>query len=434
MSAALRQVIARNRAGAAVALPSVCSAHPEVLRACLMLAEERDRPLLIEATSNQVNQEGGYSGMRPADFIALVHRIADAAGVDRARIGFGGDHLGPQAWKALPAAEAMVRAERMVADYVRAGFAKIHLDCSEPCADDPSPPGDALAAERSARLAAACRAAAERASGGADDLLYVIGTEVPVPGGARGDDEAAPAPTTPAAARRALEAHEAAFAAAGLADETARVAALVVQPGVEFGPLHVHHLPERCGPGLRDVMLSRPGLCLEAHSTDFQKPAAHGRLATLGFAVQKIGPALTFAWRRALYALDEMRVAAGWGGPILKPAMERLMRDAPGHWQGHYRGDAAALRLQRHHGFSDRIRYYWPHPRARAALAELREDLAGRRLPEPLLCEMFAPAVLERAEALSGPHHARLVDASVQEALLPCFLPDEDGARKEAAP
>ena len=196
MSAALRRIIARNRAGAAVALPSVCSAHPEVLRACLMLAEERDRPLLIEATSNQVNQEGGYTGMRPADFIALVHRIADAAGVDRARIGFGGDHLGPQAWKALPAAEAMARAERMAADYVRAGFAKIHLDCSEPCADDPAHPGDALAAERSARLAAACRAATG-ASGGADDLLYVIGTEVPVPGGARGDDEAAPAPTTP---------------------------------------------------------------------------------------------------------------------------------------------------------------------------------------------------------------------------------------------
>ncbi|NED91018.1 class II D-tagatose-bisphosphate aldolase, non-catalytic subunit, partial [Streptomyces sp. SID11233] len=65
-------------------------------------------------------------------------------------------------------------------------------------------------------------------------LRYVIGTEVPVPGGA--DHALDGVPPTPArAARETLETHRAAFTAAGLGGAWRRVMALVVQPGVEFG-------------------------------------------------------------------------------------------------------------------------------------------------------------------------------------------------------
>ena len=127
----LRQIIASNRAGEAIAIPSVCSAHPDALEASLTLAEALDQPLVVEATSNQVNQDGGYTGLTPADFIRFVTEIAARARVDRSRILFGGDHLGPQAWRKLPAGPAMEKAHRMVADYAAAGFSKIHLDCSE---------------------------------------------------------------------------------------------------------------------------------------------------------------------------------------------------------------------------------------------------------------------------------------------------------------
>ena len=73
----LRDIIRRNRAGAAVAIPSVCSAHPDVLRASLALAAQLDRHIVIEATSNQVNQDGGYTGMTPVDFIQFVNALAD---------------------------------------------------------------------------------------------------------------------------------------------------------------------------------------------------------------------------------------------------------------------------------------------------------------------------------------------------------------------
>src|SRR5665647_637245 len=121
--------------------------------------------------------------MRPADFRDLVHEIADRHGLPRDRVVLGGDHLGPNTWRPLGPEEAMDRADVLVEAYVLAGFTKIHLDCSMSCAGDPSPLTDDLVAERAARLAKVAEDTAVRARGGSD-LRYVVGTEVPVPGGA----------------------------------------------------------------------------------------------------------------------------------------------------------------------------------------------------------------------------------------------------------
>ncbi|MFN3282221.1 MAG: class II D-tagatose-bisphosphate aldolase non-catalytic subunit, partial [Tabrizicola sp.] len=189
----LRRIIARNRSGEVIAIPSVCTAHAQAIEASLTLAEALDRPLVVEATSNQVNQDGGYTGLTPAGFIGLVRDIAARAGVSSSRILFGGDHLGPQAWRRLPAEQAMDKAHRMVADYAAAGFTKIHLDCSEGCAGEPAQLPDDITATRSAALAAtALKHAPDPAA-----LLFVIGTEVPPPGGARADDHGQIPPTTP---------------------------------------------------------------------------------------------------------------------------------------------------------------------------------------------------------------------------------------------
>ena len=150
MTDALRQTIAANRAGETVALPSVCSAHRDVLRAAMLLTEGQGQPLLIEATSNQVNQDGGYTGMKPADFVAYIHAIADETGFPKDQIILGGDHLGPQAWKDQPAEKAMEKAKVLVASYVAAGFTKIHLDCSEGCLGEPAHLDDSTVASRAA--------------------------------------------------------------------------------------------------------------------------------------------------------------------------------------------------------------------------------------------------------------------------------------------
>ncbi|MBI1416583.1 MAG: tagatose-6-phosphate kinase [Limimaricola sp.] len=428
MAEVLRQIISRNRAGHAAAIPSVCSAHPDVLRASLLLAAELGRPIVIEATSNQVNQDGGYTGQRPADFIASVRALAHECGLGPDQVVFGGDHLGPQVWRKGPAEAAMAKARVLVADYVRAGFTKIHLDCSEGCAGEAAQVGDALAASRAAELAAACEDAAEGAG-----PLYVIGTEVPPPGGARHDIAEGAAPTTPAHASATIAAHRAAFAAARLDGAWDRVVGLVAQPGVEFGPMQVQHLDMGRDPGLRAAVETVPGLCLEAHSTDYQHAVAYPRLARLGFAFQKVGPALTFAWREAIYALDHLRAIAGRApAEGLPEVMERLMLAAPGAWQGHYHGDAAALRLQRHFGYADRIRYYWPHPEAARAVAALLHDVSAMSLPAPVLSQGFDAATMDRAEGLMGATGGNrpraLLLAAVQQALAPYYFPQEGTA------
>lgn len=425
MADILREVVARNRAGQRAAIPSVCSAHPDVLRASLELARDLGQAVVIEATSNQVNQDGGYTGMRPEDFVRFVRGIAQEVAIDPALVLLGGDHLGPQAWRRGDVATAMAKAHRMVADYAAAGFTKIHLDCSEGCAGEPAQLPDAVCAARAAELA-------ESALDSAPDparLILVVGTEVPPPGGARTDDHGDIPPTTPEAARATLRAHRAAFSARAWA----QVAGLVVQPGVEFSPMEVHRLPMARDPGLRAVLDDWPGLCLEAHSTDYQHPAVYPRLAELGFAFQKVGPALTFAWRQAVYALDLLRGLAGWQtGPALPGVMERLMLAAPGNWQGHYHG--ADLRLARHFGLADRIRYYWPQPEAQAAVAGLFADLAGRALPVPLLEQVFAPDIIAAAAAGEDALPQALVRAQVQAALRPYFLDSPTPNGKEPRP
>ena len=185
---------------------SVCTAHPIVIEAALLLGLRTGRRVLIEATCNQVNQEGGYTGMTPADFRRFVEAIAARVGLDRSRIIFGGDHLGPNPWKHLPANEAMQRAKAMIEGYARAGFAKLHLDTSMGCAGEPIALADEVTAERAAALAKV----AEGVEGNGPAPVYIIGTEVPTPGGAQHALDSLEV-TRPEAALRTVEVHEKAF-------------------------------------------------------------------------------------------------------------------------------------------------------------------------------------------------------------------------------
>src|SRR3954452_121194 len=135
----LDAVVRGQKAGEPYGITSVCSAHPLVIEAAVHQALASGGTLLVEATSNQVDQHGGYTGMRPGDFRDLVHGIATEHGLPLDRIVLGGDHLGPNTWRSLPPHQAMAEAEALVTAFVRAGFTKIHLDCSFPCAGDSAP-------------------------------------------------------------------------------------------------------------------------------------------------------------------------------------------------------------------------------------------------------------------------------------------------------
>ncbi|NEI71717.1 D-tagatose-bisphosphate aldolase, class II, non-catalytic subunit [Rhizobium lusitanum] len=393
--AALAQLLGSRVTTLPRGITSVCSAHPLVIEAALRRATLEDSAVLIEATCNQVNQEGGYTGMTPRDFRRFVEGIAGVVGFPIDRIIFGGDHLGPNPWKKLPAEEAMIRAEAMIAAYIEAGFEKIHLDTSMGCAGEPAALADELTAERAARLAKVAEETARRH--GRRLPAYIIGTEVPPPGGAtHALDELEI--TRPEAAANTLAVHRAAFAKAGIETALERVIGIVVQPGVEFGNANVAiYRPDRAR-ALTGALDHMPGLLFEAHSTDYQPTEALEALVNGGFAILKVGPGLTFALREALYGLDA--IATVLGGEILPDSiyatMEAIMLENPGHWSSHYGGSAREQRLQRHFSYSDRIRYYWPDERAAAAVQALFTRFDGN-IPETLVSQYLGrvyPAVI----------------------------------------
>ncbi len=386
------ETIRSNRAGRGGVAMSVCSAHPLVLRALYRTARRHDTFALVESTSNQVDQYGGYTGLNPADFARLVRALAAEEGFPEERILLGGDHLGPNTWRARPARAAMDEALELVAAYVRAGYEKIHLDASFLCAGDPSPLPEEVIADRCAQLAARC----EEVRGDAAPV-YVVGTEVPTPGGVRAEE--AMRVTSPGEVARTLEAFGAAFRRRGLEAAWERVVGLVVQPGVEFGDGGVHDYQP--APGLARAVLAHPGIVFEAHSTDYQAPGALRAMVQDHFCILKVGPWLTYALREALFLLELMERELAPPVPSrLRDTLTRVMREDPRHWAAYYDGPPEEVSFKLAFSYSDRARYYLGRPEVLEAQARLFANLSPR-LPETLISQYMPAAFLHvRAGAL----------------------------------
>ena len=389
----LQEIIAANKRGEGRGIYSCCSANEDVLRAALRRARMTQRPVLIESTANQVNQFGGYTGMTPADFARFVFRLAAQEEVPATQVILGGDHLGPLTWTNLEAEEALHHAEQLVSDCVRAGYRKIHLDTSMRLAsDDPASPFPlTVCAARGARLAAACeRTFAELQEGEHvhEPPCYVVGSEVPVPGG---DVKVGVMGVTEGAdALRTIEAYRAAFESRGLTAAFERVIALVLELGIEFHEFTLDEYNRTRTAELVGVM-RETALCIEGHSTDYQTPANLRALCKDGVAILKVGPAFTFAAREALFALEQIerelldddthKLSA------YRATLDEVMRADPRYWRSYHTGSAAEQRFARAYSFYDRARYYSGDPRVLAAQETLCENLSRQAIPLPLLSQ-----------------------------------------------
>jgi len=393
----LREVVAANRGGRPLGLTSVCSANRFVLETALLHAARGHGLVCIESTSNQVNQSGGYTGMTAAAFRDEVAALAAAAGLPDDRVMLGGDHLGPYPWRHEPADTAMGNARELVRSCVAAGYTKIHLDASMRCADDPgaaaAPLSEGIATQRTAELCAAAETAFARLPAGSPAPLYVIGTEVPTPGGEQ-VGQAGLSVTPVEDVERALDLTCEAFRSAGLADAWERVIAVVVQPGVEFGDATVTAYDRAAASGLSAFVERQPRLVYEAHSTDYQSAEALRQLVEDHFAILKVGPWLTFAFREAVFALEEIEREVLRGRPGAHPSrlhdvLDEVMVRDPQHWAAYYSGSPDEVRRKRAFSYSDRCRYYWPRPEVQEALAGLLRNLSERPIPVALIGEFL---------------------------------------------
>jgi D-tagatose-1,6-bisphosphate aldolase subunit GatZ/KbaZ len=231
----IQQMIEARSGGNKIGIYSACTASEQVLEAVIAGGKACDAPVLIEATANQCNQDGGYTGMTPVDYVRFIHRMAESVGYDPSALILGGDHLGPLTWSKEPERPAMDKACELVRQYVAAGFTKIHLDTSMHLLDDDrgSPLPDEVIAERAAKLAQICEQEAAKTK---NCPVYVIGSEVPIPGGAQQEEDGV-AVTTSGDFEATYWAFREAFRAKGLEDAFSRVVGVVVQPGWSLGTM-----------------------------------------------------------------------------------------------------------------------------------------------------------------------------------------------------
>ncbi|MFK7994808.1 MAG: class II D-tagatose-bisphosphate aldolase, non-catalytic subunit [Granulosicoccus sp.] len=378
-------LIENNREGNAVGLPCFCTANEQVIRAVLKYGQKHQAPVVVEATCNQVNQDGGYTGMKPADFSAWIKTLAKEYDVSQSNIILGGDHLGPNPWRHLNTSEAMEKAKDLVRDYAAAGFRKIHLDASMACGNEPTP-SFAQVAERAASL---CKVAITH-SPHPEELVYVIGTEVPIPGGET-DDMAGITVTTVDRLNETIDTHRTAFANEGLDHVWDKIVSVVTQPGVDFSHTAVRRFDPAEAEELSNAVKNIPRMTFEAHSTDYQPTEALHELVERHFFFLKVGPELTFRMREAVFALSliEQQLVDLDKQSTVMQVLDQAMEENPNHWNQYYQGDPAAVERLKHFSYSDRIRYYWAIPQVQKALNSLCSMINATEVPETIISQYF---------------------------------------------
>lgn len=370
----LKQIVKAQKAGKALGIYSCCSANEYVIEAVLRKGKEEDSCVLIESTANQVDQFGGYTGMTPADFKQFVLKKADEVGFDASKLFLGGDHLGPLTFANENETEAMKKSKDLIQAYVKAGFSKIHIDTSMKVADDD--PNTRLSDETIARRGAILAQAAEKAfeeykqaHPNAIEPVYVIGSEVPIPGGQQGTEAASEMEVTkPEDFQATLKAFQNAFLQRGLDQAWNNVIGIVVQPGVEEKDAGCVEYDRKKAEKLCQAIQAYDQIVFEGHSTDYQTKIKLRELVEDGVAILKVGPALTFAMREALFALAFAEEELfGAQGSHWMDVLDQAMLDDSKYWEKHYIGTPEQTRIQRKYSFSDRSRYYMPDARVKAA-------------------------------------------------------------------
>ena len=394
----MKEMVRLQKQGEAVGIYSACTGNPLVLEACMRHAVKTNTVLLIEATANQVDQYGGYTGMKPADFMDMIKKLSGKTGLPMERVILGGDHLGPLTFAHYDEDKAMEESRELIRQYVLAGFTKIHIDTSMKVAsDDPDTRlSDEIISRRGAELASVAEEAYKELKAKDPDAkhpVYIVGSEVPIPGGSQDAVDSGVQVTKVSDFKATVKAFEEAFAARGVKEAWDYVIGVVVQPGVEEKDAGCTEYVREKAVELMASIKEYPALVFEGHSTDYQTKIKLRELVEDGVGILKVGPGLTFALREGIFALAYAEKELYASEPDKQSGfMEKLdaaMKAEPKYYKNHYHGTQAEIDLKRKFSFSDRCRYYLPDDEVQKAIDTL---FANFRKGVPLnLLSQFMP-------------------------------------------
>ena len=437
----MKDIDKRYKSGENLGIFSVCCSNQYVIEAAMQKLLNKNIPLLVEATANQVDQFGGYTGMKPKEYVKYIYSIADKVGFPKERIILGGDHLGPLTWRTINPREAMENAKNLIREYVLAGFSKIHIDTSMPLNGDFENEifDDSLIANRASVLCKVAEEAYLELKEKDDEAIhpvYIIGSEVPIPGGAQvEEEEAGPKVTSVEGFKNTVETFKKAFESFGVGDAWQYVIGVVVQPGVEFSSDYVWEYNREEAKDLIDELKNYPQLIFEAHSTDYQTPRALKEMVEDGFIILKVGPALTFGFREGIFALNHIE------NELLKydenvelsnfiEVLDFSMIKNPKDWVNHYSGTGEKIKLERKYSLSDRARYYMPKDEVNFALEKLMNNLEGIEIPMTIISQFMHEQYKKVREGVLKPIAKELLKDRIGEYLDDYVYAVENGEEK----
>lgn len=417
----LKKIVTLQKEGQQIGIYSACSANEFVVRAVIEKAKEDNSFALIESTANQVDQYGGYTGMKPKDFKAFVTKIANEIGLSMEHVFLGGDHLGPLTWTHLNEEEAMENAKELIRQYVLAGFTKIHIDASMKVKSDNQDLrlADEIIANRGAILAKVANEAYQellKEDSNAIQPVYIVGSEVPIPGGAQGSNMQELQVTTTEDFINTVDSFKTAFKNHQIDVLWDDVIAIVVQPGVEEKDAGCVEYNREKAKHLKQAIKAYPSLVFEGHSTDYQTKIKLKEMVEDGIAVLKVGPGLTFTMREAMFSLAHIESEIFENSDItLSYFIEKLdeeMLKNPEKWQKYYTGTPTQIKLKRKYSFSDRCRYYLPTPIMEDATAKLILNLSSlEEIPLNLLSQYMPLQYTKVREGqLNNDVHSLIID------------------------
>lgn len=211
--------------------------------------------------------------------------------------------------------------------------------------------------------------------------VYIVGSEVPIPGGAQ-EAEDSIAVTKPSDFQATVSVFEDTFRQFGLENAWESVIGVVVQPGVEFGDESVFDYNRENAKELTAALNNYPQMVLEGHSTDYQTKYCLREMVEDGIAILKVGPALTYGFREGVLALSviEDELFGEQASKFMK-VLERAMLENPANWKKHYHMEGNALRAAMKYSYLDRCRYYLPEKSVQDALKQLIENLSSVSIP-----------------------------------------------------
>ena len=342
------------------ALPSFCTSNIDVIESILFFCNIKKLPCLIESTSNQVNQHGGYTNKTPKMFVKEISSLRKKIKFDSKRLFLGGDHLGPLPWGKKNKNIAIKNSISLINDYLSENFCKIHVDTSIKCKNDKFINSEIVFNRTSEILNN------DSIKKKIKNRLLVVGTEVPLAGG--GDNKNLIRTST-----KQIETEVFNFKKIFQKINLRNIFfGLVIEPGMKYKHSKITK-PNFTQFGNKKNISKKNNFFYEAHSTDYQSKKILRQLVKNNFRFLKVGPELTYNYARSLFFMEniEKKKIKLKNSNIKKTIFFSMLKNKK-YWNGYYIKKKPELFLN---SKLDRMRYYFDTKEVKNSVGILRRNI-----------------------------------------------------------